>query len=160
MLRAGDDEMERYASYFWSAFENGGQGVRFPALKMLRAAAARRQNPAARRVIEEMANRIESAPYPEIPDPPPQPVPPRGDPQSPGAMKPGHRYRVLRDFTDFDSQPVPAGRLLTFASYSYFPYDGGYTLCFEEGVIRLAEIDLANRDVLFNFPLYFTEAAG
>lgn len=73
-------------------------------------------------------------------------------------MKPGGRYRVRRPFTDFDGQQVEGGRTLTFRSYRYFPYDGGYTLEFEEGVIRLAQIAPDNAAVLESFPLYFEEA--
>lgn len=65
-------------------------------------------------------------------------------------MQPGARYRVVQDFADFDGTPFTAGTVLTFVAYSYFPYDGGYTITFEEGGMRLAEIDTDNRRVLDN----------
>jgi hypothetical protein len=157
LLLAPDEDVPRYTATFIEAFEQGGSMVRFPAIKMLEASAKLRKSEEARRLILAAAEQIRQTPFPEIQGPPPAPPPPAGDPQSPGKMKPGQRYLVLQTFTDFDRQAVEAGRALTFSSYSYFPYDGGYTLYFEEGVIRLAEIDDGNRVILRDFPLYFGE---
>jgi len=63
-------------------------------------------------------------------------------------MRPGERFRVIRRFTDFDGNVVEEGLVLTFLSYSFFHYDGGYTATFEERVIRLAEIHSENREIL------------
>jgi hypothetical protein len=157
LLRAPDEDVPRYVEKFIQTFELGGSMVRFPAIQMLEASAKLRGNEEARQLILAAAEQIRQTPFPEMQGPPPAPPPPAGDPQSPGAMKPGQRYRVLQTFTDFDSQVVEAGRELTFRSYSYFPYDGGYTLYFEEGVIRLAQIDSENMVVLRDFPLYLGE---
>ncbi|MBL7876222.1 MAG: DUF3601 domain-containing protein [Cyclobacteriaceae bacterium] len=67
----------------------------------------------------------------------------------------GQKIRVITEFLDFDNYKIEAGRILTFTSYTYFPYDGGYTFQFEEDTIRLAEIDAANDEVLTNFSKYF-----
>ena len=157
LLRAPDEEVPRFVAKFVETFEQGGSMVRFPAIKMLEASAKLRKSEEGRRLILAAAEQIRQTPFPEMQGPPPAPPPPAGDPQSPGAMKPGQRYRVLQTFTDFDSQVVEAGRELTFSSYNYFPYDGGYTLYFGEGVIRLAQIDSENMVVLRDFPLYFGE---
>lgn len=157
LLRAPDEDVPRYTAKFLEAFELGRSMVRYPAIQMLEASAKLRGNAEARRLILEAAEQIRQTPFPEMQGPPPAPPPPEGDPQSPGAMRPGQRYRVLQTFTDFDSQVVEAGRELTFSSYNYFPYDGGYTLYFDEGVIRLAQIDSENMVVLRDFPLYFGE---
>jgi len=157
LLRAPDEDVPKYIEKFIETFESGGSMVRFPAIKMLEASAKLRKSEEGRRLILAAAEQIRQTPFPEIQGPPPAPPRPEGDPQSPGKMKPGQRYLVLRTFTDFDRQVVEAGRELTFLSYSFFPYDGGYTLYFEEGVIRLAEIDDGNIVILRDFPLYFGE---
>ena len=96
MLRAPDEEVPRYTAKFIEAFELGRSMVRYPAIQMLEAAAKQRAGDEARRLILEAANQIRQTPFPEIQGPPPAPPPPSGDPQSPGAMKPGQRYRVLQ----------------------------------------------------------------
>ncbi|HBY58943.1 MAG TPA: hypothetical protein DEH78_03930 [Solibacterales bacterium] len=152
MLQAPDDMLDSYVSYFWSAFQYGGEELRGPACQMLRAAAAERPLEAARRTILEMAGRIESAPRKERPVPPAPVAPQR---LAFGTMRPGERFRIVRAFTDFDGDRFEAGRILTFRSYNYFPYDGGYTVAFDEGVLRLAEIDEANARVLAALDAHF-----
>ncbi|HNP08735.1 MAG TPA: DUF3601 domain-containing protein [Cyclobacteriaceae bacterium] len=67
----------------------------------------------------------------------------------------GQSIQVVTTFTDFDGQEIKAGTRLTFLSYSYFPYDEGYTFKFNEGDIRLAGIDRKNEEVLNQFGRYF-----
>lgn len=69
-------------------------------------------------------------------------------PQSLDGLSKGQKIKVIND-------KIEAGRILTFNEYSYFPYDGGYTFQFEDGTIRLAEIDAENERVLNNFSEYF-----
>ncbi len=76
-------------------------------------------------------------------------------PQYLSELSKGQKIKVLKEFFDFDTDKIEAGRILTFRDYNYFPYDGGYTFNFEEGVIRLAEIDGDNERVLNNFSEYF-----
>lgn len=67
----------------------------------------------------------------------------------------GDRLRVIHPFKDFDGNSIGEGTVWTFISYSYFPYDEGYTFTFHEGVIRLAGIDDGNVEVLENASRYF-----
>lgn len=71
-------------------------------------------------------------------------------------LKAGQRIKVIQEFADFDGDVIPLNSQWTFKQYHYFPYDGGYTFDFNEGIIRLAEIDDANRQVLSQFNTYFT----
>jgi hypothetical protein len=50
------------------------------------------------------------------------------------------KVRIIKSFEDFDGQKIDVGSEWTFKEYTYFPYDGGYTIYFEEGVMRMAEI--------------------
>jgi hypothetical protein len=52
----------------------------------------------------------------------------------------GQMIRVIKSFNDFDGNKIEVNSVWTFREYSYFPYDGGYTYHFEEGIIRMAEI--------------------
>jgi len=61
-------------------------------------------------------------------------------------LNPGHRYRVLRDFTDFYNHPFIAGMVLTFQDYNFLPYHGGYTIHFAEQTLYLQEE--TNADIL------------
>ncbi|MEO7651992.1 MAG: hypothetical protein ABIZ80_16130 [Bryobacteraceae bacterium] len=63
---------------------------------------------------------------------------------------PGIVIRIVQDFEDFDRDKVHAGELLHLVEKSYFAYDGGHTLAFEEKVIRLAEIDPGTEPVIQN----------
>lgn len=152
LLEAGDEFVEIYLSYFQYAFDHCGEPVREPAVRMLREAAGRRANEQARQRILDTAAHLETAPAPAR-RPPPRPSaapepPPEKPPLTFSAMRAGERYRVARTFTDFDGQVLEQGRVLTFQSYSFFPYDGGYTACFDESVVRLAEISVNNCEVL------------
>lgn len=146
-------------SNFLSPLEAGITGARFPALKMLESAAAHRANPETRQLILDLAARVRDFPYPEITGPPPPP-PTLGPPLHFSGMQPGQRFLVARSFIDFDNKPIEAGRTLTFRSYHFFPYDGGYTIYFDETVIRLAQINRSNHEVLCDLGLYFTPLTG
>jgi Domain of unknown function (DUF3601) len=52
----------------------------------------------------------------------------------------GQKIKVIKPFVDFDGQKIELGSEWTYDRYSYFPYDGGYTFYFNEGVMRMAEI--------------------
>jgi hypothetical protein len=52
----------------------------------------------------------------------------------------GQKVRVIKPFQDFDGEKIEQGSEWTFDKYTYFPYDGGYTFYFNEGVMRMAEI--------------------
>jgi hypothetical protein len=67
----------------------------------------------------------------------------------------GQRIRVTQEFLDFDGDKIEVGTSWTFKEFTYFPYDGGYTFYFEEGGIRLAEIEENNRAVLGSFSSFF-----
>jgi hypothetical protein len=71
-------------------------------------------------------------------------------------LKAGQRIKVTQEFLDFDGQKIAVDSQWTFKEYTYFPYDGGYTFYFNEGVMRLAEIDDANSMVLNSFSSFFT----
>ena len=47
----------------------------------------------------------------------------------------GSKVRIIKSFEDFDGQKIDVGSEWTFKEYTYFPYDGGYTFYFEEGVM-------------------------
>ncbi len=40
----------------------------------------------------------------------------------------GHKYRVIREFADFDGDRHPAGETWQFCGYSFVPYDDGLSL--------------------------------
>lgn len=163
LLEAGDEFVDSYLSYFQYAFDHCGEPVREPAVRLLREAAGRRAGEQARQQILAMAAHLETAPAP-VRRPPPQPTAaPVPQPAPTGltfsAMRAGERYRVARTFTDFDGQVLEQGRVLTFSSYTFFPYDGGYTAYFDEGVVRLAEISTGNREVLKALDSYLERLA-
>ncbi len=70
-------------------------------------------------------------------------------------LKKGQRLRVIQSFRDFDGDLVSEGSEWTFESCKYFPYDGGYTITFKEGVMRMAEISPEDYQVFLNAERYF-----
>jgi hypothetical protein len=70
-------------------------------------------------------------------------------------LVPGDKIIVIKEFNDFDNQVIPVGTKWIFKEYSYFPYDGGYTFYFEEGVMRMAEISEADYYVFSHANEYF-----
>lgn len=71
-------------------------------------------------------------------------------------LKAGERIKVTQEFLDFDGQKIAIDSQWTFKEYTYFPYDGGYTFYFDQGVIHLAEVDDMNSIVLNSFSGFFT----
>jgi len=67
----------------------------------------------------------------------------------------GDRIKVIKEFKDFDNQQIAVGSEWTFKKYTYFPYDGGYTFYFEEGVMRMAEISEPDYYVFNHASEYF-----
>jgi hypothetical protein len=61
-------------------------------------------------------------------------------------LKPGSRYRVRKDFTDFYGNHFAAGTLLTFQDRHCIPYHGGNTIQFAEQTLCLQ--DEENADIL------------
>uniref|UniRef100_Q02BL7 Uncharacterized protein n=1 Tax=Solibacter usitatus (strain Ellin6076) TaxID=234267 RepID=Q02BL7_SOLUE len=55
-------------------------------------------------------------------------------------FSPGLVVRVCQSFRDYDGQEIHAGEVLHFLGSTYFPYDSGHTLTFQEKVIRLAGV--------------------
>jgi hypothetical protein len=45
-----------------------------------------------------------------------------------GVLEPGRRYRVSRDFVDFDGVRHPAGEEWTFLGAAFLPYEDGVSL--------------------------------
>lgn len=68
----------------------------------------------------------------------------------------GDKIKVIKEFKDFDSESIHVDSEWTFKEYTYFPYDGGYTFYFEEGVIRMAEISPDDYYVFSHANEYFT----
>jgi hypothetical protein len=63
----------------------------------------------------------------------------------------GDRIRILREFRDFDGRRIAAGTDLVLVDRTYFPYDDGHTLRFDDGaVIRLSGDVPAERAVITN----------
>jgi hypothetical protein len=125
-----------------------GDATRDFALTLLASAADSHRDPLARARIVESMERIRLIPNPEPPPPPPPPV--KATRLRINTMEPGVRYRVVQSFETFDGDTIDEGLVLTFQGYSYFPYDGGYTIQFVERGFRLAEISAANDRVLTN----------
>lgn len=74
----------------------------------------------------------------------------------------GKRYRVMREFVDFDNDIHPRGEEWTFLGYSYLPYDDGTSLFVSlDGVhewhIRLQGHPDQQADVLNNLEQYLSE---
>lgn len=136
-----------------------GHRVRDHAYKALRESRQRQRDESVLERIRSALDELEAlarpaaetaAPAPEAePAPAAVPPPPR-ESVTIDTMVAGARYRVVQDFRDFDGTPFRAGTVLTFLDYSYFAYDGGYTIRFAEAGMRLAEIAPDNEPVLAN----------
>ncbi|HLK61780.1 MAG TPA: hypothetical protein VKU00_34860 [Chthonomonadaceae bacterium] len=70
-------------------------------------------------------------------------------------LKPGCRYRVRKDFTDFYKGHFAAGTILTFQHRNYLPYHGGNTIQFAEKTLSLQDDE--NADILDNLWDYLEE---
>jgi hypothetical protein len=58
-------------------------------------------------------------------------------------LEPGVIYIVTKRFVDYHRQPFEVGELLTYESYAFLPYHGGYTVMFRGRAIYLQEDDQA-----------------
>ncbi len=156
LLLANQDALPKHLREFWDFFARFGEFTRKPAVELLREAASRFEDPALSEPTLAYALMMETW------TPPPKrlielsetPAPPQPDGLRFGEMKRGDRFLVNKSFTDFGGKMVEAGRCLTFHSYHYFPYDGGFSVHFEELSLRLAEIDTASREILSNLEDY------
>ena len=78
-------------------------------------------------------------------------------------LNPDGRYRVVREFQDYDCKLHSPGEEWAFVGYDLLPYDAGYTLhvSFEkdhEGVIRMQDHPEAQERILTSFEQYVTQA--
>ena len=72
------------------------------------------------------------------------------------SLKPGTTIEVTREFRDVDGVLWPVGRQLSgFKQYSCVPYHGGYTISFENAVLRLCDLEPDNCEVLFKSAQFF-----
>jgi hypothetical protein len=76
-----------------------------------------------------------------------------------GVLKVDHRYRVARDFTDFDRQLHPVGEEWIYIGTAFLPYDDGRSLFVSlDGVrewrIRMQDRPEEKRDVPDNLAIY------
>lgn len=149
VLALGADVVDSPLSSIEYAVTKTGDATRDFALELLATAAERHHEPAARLRIEASMARVRAIPNPA----PPPPAPPRFVP-APGlrinTMVAGVRYRVVQAFQTFDGETIAEGTVLTFDSYTYFPFDGGYSIRFAERGFALAEVNAANAHVLAN----------
>lgn len=157
LASAGEAAAESALGSILYIVQRSGPVVIDHALTTLRQHAANHEDPSRRTRIADTLAQIERMPArpPVAPPPPPAPMP-----LMITSMQRGKRYRIVQDFQDFDGTPFFAGTVLTFEGYSFFPYDGGYTISFREAGMRLAEIDAGNQSVLENRSNRFFAADG
>jgi hypothetical protein len=166
LATASSDQAEGRLSALWLTLLRYGEAAHPPAAEMLRAAAPVAASGRARELMEAVAYTLEDwvanpqqdAAFTASLDPTGYGGPSAASETATlqfSDMKPGERYRVLKTFEDFDGNMVEAGTCLTFQDYSYFPYDGGYTVRCTERVIRLAEIRPENHEILRSLAQHF-----
>lgn len=68
-------------------------------------------------------------------------------------LKKTMQYRVRQTFKDYHGNLFEEGEVLTFISYSFLPYHGGYTIIFQEKTLYLQEEQ--NIAILNSFGDYF-----
>ncbi|HSL42055.1 MAG TPA: DUF3601 domain-containing protein [Anaerolineales bacterium] len=54
-------------------------------------------------------------------------------------LKKSVQYRIRQTFRDYYGNQFNQGEVLTFISYSFLPYHGGYTVVFQEKSLYLQE---------------------
>jgi hypothetical protein len=69
-----------------------------------------------------------------------------GDARPHDFLQPGHRYRVSREFRDFDGDVHPAGEEWTFLGSSFVPYEDGLSLFVSLDGVREWQIRMQWRD--------------
>ena len=76
-------------------------------------------------------------------------------------LKDGARYRVIREFTNFDGGTHPVGETWRYTGKNFFPYDAGLTLSVEcdTGMtsVRLQDYPEAQGPVIDHFSDYVEE---
>ena len=75
----------------------------------------------------------------------------------------GKRYRVVKEFTDFDREVHPVGEEWTYVGTAFLPYDDGRSLFVSldgerEWHIRMQDREEEQRDILDNFASYVVAA--
>lgn len=70
-------------------------------------------------------------------------------------LQANHHYVIIQDFTDAYGNTLKAGTHLTFTTQTSLPYQGGYTLQFEDTKIYLQ--DTVSAAILSDFDLFFEE---
>lgn len=61
-------------------------------------------------------------------------------------LLPGHRYRVVKEFIDFDKDVHPAGEEWTYIGTAFLPYDDGRSLFVSADGIREWHIRMQDRE--------------
>ena len=74
----------------------------------------------------------------------------------------GKRYRVSREFVDFDRVPHTVGEEWTFLGHNYLPYDAGLSLFVslddaQEWHIRMQDYPEEQQAIIDNFSTYLCE---
>jgi hypothetical protein len=72
-------------------------------------------------------------------------------------LYPGLVVRVVQTFKDYGGGVTPAGTLLHFRKLDHFYYDDGYTITFEECVLRLSGNVFENQPIVENYRNEFLE---
>ena len=67
----------------------------------------------------------------------------------------GKRYRVKKDFVDYQQNHFTKGEVLLFVEEHFLAHDGGYTFKFQTCSIYLQEFDQA--EILDHLEEYFEE---
>jgi hypothetical protein len=78
-------------------------------------------------------------------------------------LVPGRRYRVVKEFIDFDRQVHPVGEEWTFLGTAFLPYDDGRSLFVSLDGVREWHIRMQDRPeeqggILDNLNVYVAEA--
>lgn len=74
-------------------------------------------------------------------------------------MMPGKRYRVIKEFNDFDRSVHPVGEEWTYIGTAFLPYDDGRSIFVSvdgerEWHIRMQDREEEQRDILDALPTY------
>ncbi|MBK7883298.1 MAG: DUF3601 domain-containing protein [Chitinophagaceae bacterium] len=76
-------------------------------------------------------------------------------------LVPGKKYKVIKEFTDFDRQLHPVGETWLFVGTNFLPYDDGLTLHVNKDgkniAYRLRWLDSDQGYIIDNFKKLFVE---
>ncbi len=67
-------------------------------------------------------------------------------------LQSGKIYRVLQPFKDYYEGHFAPGTLLTYVGQNFLPYEGGYTITFQQATMYLQETE--NAQILTDFDAY------